>query len=704
MGSGLRWWRKGTPAATPAVPPHAPDDHPGTTAGRGGNGSAAAVIDAMPPATMPSGTVTFLFTDIEGSTRLWESQHGAMQGALARHDDLLRAAITSHSGHVFKTGGDSFCAAFPSAVDAAAAALAAQQKLQHEPWPEEARISVRMALHSATIEPRGGDYFGPPLNRVARLMAIAHGGQVVLSDTTRQSCEVALPENASLVSLGTHKLKDLAQPEPVFQLAHPDVRRRFPPLKQVQETTDDETPSIAVLPFANMSRDEENEYFADGLSDELLNVLAKVRGVRVASRTSAFSFKGKDIDVPTIAQKLNVANVLEGSVRKSGNRVRINAQLVQVMTDSHLWSETYDRQLDDIFAVQDDIAHSVVKELRRALRLDVEPAAEAAKVVAEVAAASKGRSENAEAYQFYLQARYHREQLTKDGTAKAIQFYLQSINVDPSYALAWAGLSRAYADQAGQNWVPFIDGFGRAKAAALRAIELEPMLAEAHAALGWVQRAFDWDWKGAETSFNRALELAPGSALVMNAAANMLGTLGKLGEAIELTRKATASDPLNVPLHRNLALYALAAGDWDEAERALTKVLDMSQQGGLTWCWLGYVAFAHGRYEQALELMQKEVTEIFRLVGLAVVHHALDNFNEYEAALHELIEKHGKDSPYQVAEVHASCHDYADAVEWLERAYAERDPGLAYLRMDPFMRDMYGHPRWEQFLVKMQLK
>ena len=648
--------------------------------------------------------MTFLFTDIEGSTRLWESQQGAMQGALARHDVVLRKAISSHAGHIFKTGGDSFCAAFASAAEAAAAAIAAQQQLQNEAWPDSARLSVRMALHTGNAEHRDGDYFGPPLNRVARLMAIAHGGQVLVSDTARQTCEAALPAEASLVSLGTHKLKDLSQPEFVFQLSHPNLRRRFPPLKQLVETTDDKTPSIAVLPFINTSRDDENEYFSEGLSDELLNVLAKVRGLRVASRTSAFSFKGKDIDIPTIAQKLNVANVLEGSVRKAGNRVRINAQLIHVMTDSHLWSETYDRQLDDIFAVQDDIAQSVVKELRRALQLEAPPAAlEAAKVVAEVAEASKGRSENAEAYQYYLQARFHREQLTREGAAKAIQFYLQSIHVDPGYALAWAGLSRAYADQAGQHWVPFVDGFGRAKAAALRAIELEPMLAEAHAALGWVQRAFDWDWKGAESSFNRALELAPGSTLVMNAAANMLGTLGKLDAAIEITRKATQSDPLNVPLHRNLALYALAAGEWDQAEHALRKVLDMSQQGGLTWCWLGYAAFAHGRYEEALELMHKEVTEIFRLVGLAVVHHALDNYVEYEAALHELIEKHGKDSPYQVAEVHASCRDYADAIEWLERAYAERDPGLAYLLMDPFMRDMHAYPRWQQFLRKMQL-
>jgi len=652
---------------------------------------------------LPGGTVTFLFTDIEGSTRLWESEHGAMQDALARHDALLRAAINSHAGHIFKTGGDSFCAVFANASEAAAAAIDAQQLLHREPWPDSARLSVRMALHTGPAEQRDGDYFGPTLNRVARLMAIANGGQVLISDVTRQTCESALPPESSLVSLGTHKLKDLSQPEFVFQLCHRELPRIFAPLRKIVETSDDKTPSVAVLPFVNMSRDEDNEYFADGLSEELLNVLAKVRGLRVASRTSAFSFKGKDVDVATMAQQLNVANILEGSVRKAGKRVRINTQLIQVMTDSHLWSETYDRELDDIFAVQDDIAQSVVTELRHALHLDVQPAVEAAKVVAEVAAASKGRSESAAAYQLYLQARFFREQLTREGTSKAIQFYLQSIHVDPGYALAWAGLSRAYADQAGQHWAPFVDGFHRAKAAAMRAIELEPQLAEGHAALGWVLRAFDWDWKGAEEHFNRALELAPGSTLVMNSAANMLGTLGKLSQAIELTKKATQSDPLNVPLLRNLALYALAAGEWDEAERALAKALEMSPQAGLTYCWLGYLAFAHGRYEEALDLMHKEVTEIFRVMGLAVVHHALENYGEYEKELAELIEKHGQDSPYQVAEVHAACRDFGKALEWLERAYAERDPGLAYLLMDPFMRDMFDDERWVPFLQKMKL-
>ena len=241
---------------------------------------------------LPKGTVTFLFTDIEGSTRLWETQHAAMQAALPRHDALVRHCIAAHGGHVFKTGGDAFCAAFHTASDALAAALEAQRALHREPWPDPVKIRVRMALHAGAVELRDGDYFGPPLNRVARLLSAGHGGQTLLSESTHDLGRDHLPPLATVRALGEHGLKDLARREAVFQLCHPDLPQTFPPLKTEMAPLDKETPSIAVLPFVNMSRDEDNEYFAGGLSEELLNVLAKIRGLRVASRTSAFLLKG----------------------------------------------------------------------------------------------------------------------------------------------------------------------------------------------------------------------------------------------------------------------------------------------------------------------------------------------------------------------------------------------------------------------------
>ena len=365
---------------------------------------------------LPTGTVTFLFTDIEGSTRLWEAHAAAMRAALARHDALLRDCIDHHDGHVFKTGGDAFCAAFHTASDGLAAALEAQRAFQREPWPEAAKLRVRMALHSGAVELRAGDYFGAPLNRVARLLAAGHGGQTLLSEATHDLCRDQLPPLASVKALGAHGFKDLGRPEAVFQVCHPDLPQSFPPLRSQAAPAEKDTPSIAVLPFVNMSGDEENEYFADGLSEELLNVLAKIRGLRVASRTSAFSFKGKDVDIPTVAQKLNVATVLEGSVRKSGKRVRITAQLIEVARRIRTCGRRpTTATLDDIFAVQDDIAQAVVKELRTALLGDARRGGTCRSREGS-ARGHDGRSDNPEAFQLYLQAKFHGERLTQADT------------------------------------------------------------------------------------------------------------------------------------------------------------------------------------------------------------------------------------------------------------------------------------------------
>jgi TolB-like protein/Flp pilus assembly protein TadD len=452
-----------------------------------------------------------------------------------------------------------------------------------------------------------------------------------------------------------------------------------------------------------MSRDEENEYFADGLSEELLNVLAKIKGFRVASRTSARTFKGKEIDIPSAAQQLQVANVLAGSVRKAGNRVRISTQLVEAAKDETVWSETYDRQLDDIFAVQDDIAQSVVHELRERLLGKPADGADAAKVIAEVQAASRGRSENAEAYRLYLQGQFFRDQLNQDATARAVECYQQALKLDPEYALALAGLSRGMSDLAGQNWIPRAEGYEIARTAAQKAVTLEPMLPEAHTALGWVLGWYDWNWKAADASFQRALELAPGSTLAINGAATFFGNLGNLDGAVGLFRRAVGLDPLNVPVGRNLGLYSLAAGALQEAEASLTKTLHISNQSGMTYCWRGLTRLALGRLDEALADMEKEVSPIFKLVGTSIVQHARGEFAASDAALAALISEYGGDSPYQVAEVYGGRGEADKAFEWLEKTYADRDPGLSYMKMDPNLASIRNDPRWLPLLRKIGL-
>jgi TolB-like protein/class 3 adenylate cyclase/Tfp pilus assembly protein PilF len=654
--------------------------------------------------TLPSGTVTFLFTDIEGSTQLWETQREAMTEALSRHDTLLRQCIESRGGHIFKTGGDAFCAAFATAAGAVEAALAGQRTLGRERWPVAAVIRSRMALHTGSAEMRDGDYFGAPLNQVARLLAVAHGGQTLLSEITRDLCRDRLPAETTLKSLGEHSLKDLARRETVFQLCHPDLPPAFPPLKTLLTPIDENVPSIAVLPFTDLSPEKDQEYFTDGLAEELLNVLSKVRGLRVASRTSAFSFKRKDVDIPTIAQKLNVATILEGSVRKSGKRVRITAQLIQVATDSHLWSETYDRELDDIFAMQDDIAQSVVKELRSALMGEKRDASASAAVKAEVQAAAKGRGENAEAYRLYLHGRFFEDRLTREDTAKAVGYYRQAVELDPEYALAWAGLSRVYSDQAGYSWdSDIIEGFGRAREAAERALQLEPDLGEGHAALGEIRRLYDWDWKGADASFRRALELSPGDARALREAGLLARLLGRADEALALVRRAAVLDPLSGTTHLALARSCYFADRLDEAEVEAKKALELNPNGALSHFWLGLTYLNQGRPVEAMEMFQREPHPTFRLLGLTNLHHACGRPAESEAALQELIETDSAGAAYQIALGYAYRGEKELAFEWLERAYVQRDPGVGSMKLSPPFRFMYSDPRWQAFLEKMGL-
>jgi adenylate cyclase len=654
-----------------------------------------------PRAALPGGTVTFLFTDIEGSTRLWEEQRAAMEVALPRHDALIRHCAAAQNGVVFKTVGDAFCVAFHTASDAIAAALEAQRALHRERWPDSARIRVRMALHTGAAEVRDGDYFGAPLNRVARLLAAGHGGQTLLSEATHDLCRDHLPPLASAKALGEHGLKDLARREAVFQLCHPELPLQFPALRTSMAPVDRETPSIAVLPFINMSRDEDNEYFADGLSEELLNVLAKIRGLRVASRTSAFFFKGKDIDLATIAQKLGVAAVLEGSVRKSGKRVRITAQLIEASSDSHLWSETYDRELDDIFAVQDDIAQSVVKELRAALLGENLGDKAAATAKAEVAQASTGRADDPEAYRLYLQGRHLLERINDVDVARSVELFKEALARDPDFALGWSGLAHAYLIQAGWGWAPLAEGYERGRDAAKRALALAPDLADAHVRLGQVYELHDWNWTAANDAYQRALVLAPNDPTTLTAVASITRVLGGMDKAIALYRRAVALDPLNSHAHRALGIWLIRTHAADEASKVLETTLELNPNAGMVHCLLAAARLEQGRFEEALALAERERLPLFREMARAMAQHALGRRAESDATMRRMVEEFGEGGAYQIAVAYAYRGDVDATFEWLESSYEQRDPGVVNIKADGFFDPLRSDPRWKALLRKM---
>ncbi|MFI4942792.1 MAG: protein kinase, partial [Burkholderiales bacterium] len=444
--------------------------------------------------------------------------------------------------------------------------------------------------------------------------------------------------------------------------------------------------SIAVLPFVDLSPAKDQEFFADGLSEELLNALARIPELRVTGRTSSFRFKGTQEDLRAIGTKLNVATLLEGSVRRAGNQVRITAQLVKAADGFHLWSETYDRQVDDVFAVQDEIARSVASALKVTLLQSGET-----------------QPPNAEAYQLRLRAVHHLGQATDKDTSEAKRLLERAIALDPRYADAWVGLATVYIREYEQ--ADTVDGreaaLAKQEETLDRALELDSANASAHARLARLRR-LRWDFAGAERSTRRSLELAPGSAVVVGYAAGLVSTLGRFDEAIALEKRSLEIEPLSFSSMHNLAFRYVAAGRAKEAEQAILKLIEVAPERPGACGILGDAYLMQGRAEEAIAEYEKEVEASGRLAGIAMARHHLGDHAASQASLDELVQKHGDES-MEIAAVHAYRGEADLAFARLERAYARRDPDLVYLKPSYFLRPLHGDPRWRALLTKMGL-
>lgn len=448
-------------------------------------------------------------------------------------------------------------------------------------------------------------------------------------------------------------------------------------------------PSIAVLPFADLSLEKNQEYFSDGLAEELLNALAKIPGLRVAARTSSFRFGGKAADTRLIGEKLNVATILEGSVRKQGNRARITAQLIKTADGFHLWSETFDREMNDIFAVQEEIAGAVTAALEITLLGN-----KTARTV---------RTTNAEAYNAYLQGLFFLGRRSKESLARAVGYFEQANRFDPNYAPAWAGLGITRINQAGWGHVSVEEGFREAREATARALDLDKDLGSAHSAMAAIRMDHDWDWTGAEESCQRALALEPGNARVVSSAGRLARYLGRFDEAIAHYRRGVAIDPLRPDAYHSLGIALHYAGRQEEAKEAIQKALELQPEMLNGHGFLGRIYLAQSSPQLALAAAQSETHPAFRLQGLALAYHAMGHQKESDANLAELIVKFRSDAPYQIAEVYAFKEKPDDAFYWLSRAYAEHDTGLSDIKADPLMNSLKSDPRYAALLKKMRL-
>jgi TolB-like protein/Tfp pilus assembly protein PilF len=448
------------------------------------------------------------------------------------------------------------------------------------------------------------------------------------------------------------------------------------------------TSSIAVLPFTDMSEKHDQEYFGDGMAEEILNLLAKIPGLTVIGRTSSFQFKGKNEDLRTIGSKLNAAYVLEGSVRTAGDDVRVTAQLINTTTGAHEWSESYERHIGDVLKLQDAIAATVARQLELTVPVN--------------ASALRASLKSVEAYKLLLRAWHAWDRQDKEGFEEGANLMRQALRLDPTSVLATADLAWIYESQAEFGFAPPAEGFERARRTALAALTLDPNSVDAHGVLARIHVVYDWDWPAADREYQQVAMLAPGSEAAFDRG-DLTLALGRWDEALSDAKAALKMDPLGSWHYLFLSWVQARRDDLPAAEAAARRTLDISPTYAFAHYYLGLVLIARGDRAGALAEMEREVDDGARISGLALAYQALGRKAESNAALARMLKEQAQDNAFGIAEVYAARGQAAEAVRWLERAYAQKDASLFYVKGDLPLKSIESDPRYKAFLRKMNL-
>jgi adenylate cyclase len=690
-----------------------------------------------------------MFTDMVGYSALSQRDDQLALELLEEHRRLLREIFPRFHGVEIKTIGDAFLVEFGSALEAAQCAIEIQRTLakrNHDVTPDR-RIELKIGIHIGDVVHREGDVYGDGVNIASRIEPLAGAGGICVSMDVERQIRNAL--EARFEKFAPAELKNIKLPMDLFRVVLPwetgaqaergaiRVSKKSPLLVLaaaivlaglplgwwlMQRSSRSRQPaataptnalpanpanapdqkSVAVLAFVNLSDDKGSEYFSDGVSEELLTVLQKIPGLRVAARTSAFSFKGKNATAQEIGQKLGVAHLVDGSVRKSGESVRIAARLTRTDTGEQLWSENYTRDLKDVFAVQTELAQTIVGQLRGQLT----GGAADPVIQAQVQAAEKGGTKNVEAHQQYLQGRFYSDRHSEKSAGEALAAYQRAVELDSAFALAWAGLAQTHVWCCEFSTAGGLTGFDThlagAREATARALSLEPNLPEALLARSEIQ-LFDSDWNGAAETLRTALALAPANPALLIAAGNLAVGQGDTERGITLYRQAVALDPVNPQARSFLAFNLAVTKQFAEAQAEYPRVVELNPAAPWAHAGLGLAFLLEGKFEEAAAAAKDEAAEWAKLLVVASARWGQKRIPESDAALARLTENFAETAAYQVGEVYAYRGEKDRAFEWLERARRQRDGGLASLRKDPLLVNLQGDPRWNAFLHKMGL-
>jgi adenylate cyclase len=639
------------------------------------------------------------FADVVEYTRLTaEDEDGALRLVRTFHD-VAGDTVEQYGGRVVKRIGDAVMAEFGSTQEAVSAALALLVGFGAETESRDLpRCELRIGIHlgEVTTAP-DGDLYGDGVNVAARLHSAAGPGQVVVSDDVAR--HLRHRREFQLEPLGSQELKGLAEPVAVFAARYAEDAFPAGPKPAAAHARparlEPSTPppavssrSIAVLPFTNLSPDPENEYFSDGVTEEILTVLAKIEDLKVISRTSAMRYKGSSQSLRQIGEELDVATILEGSVRRAGDRVRIAAQLIDARTDQHLWAERYDRDLEDIFAIQADVAERIVEALR--VRLSPRERSRLA-----------GRpTASVEAYQHYLKGLWYWNRRSPEDVQVARTWFEKAIAADPAFAAAHAGLAMSEVFVA--MWeAGTVKTLARGREAARRALELDPGLAEGHAALAQIH-LFDYDWEGAEREFRLALERNPGAADVRQLYSYYLGAMGRFDEAFAEIARAQELDPLSLVAITGEGDLCILARRYDDAVRLSLRALELDPTFGAARYPLAKAYYLSGRHEESIAEWER--------IGLLTpedAQAARAGLQKGEAAYLEGLIKMAPEKgapPSWVGSACAMVGRYDEAFEWLERAVETHDFLLVSLAVLPLYDPIRKDPRYQRLIERLGLQ
>ena len=696
-----------------------------------------------------------MFTDMVGYSALAQRDDKLALELLEEHRRLLREIFPRFHGTEIKTIGDAFLVEFGSALEAAQCGIEIQRTLakRNHDVGADRRIELKIGIHIGDVMHRDGDVYGDGVNIASRIEQLAGAGGICVSMDVERQIRNAL--EARFEKFGSADLKNISLPMDLFRIVLPwesgakvapraaSASKKSPvavliaalvvigllggvwwlverpkrdhtnnasesakALPAAEAKAPDQN-SVAVLPFVNLSDDKGGEYFSDGVSEELLTVLQKIPGLHVAARTSAFSFKGKNATAQEIGQKLGVAHLVEGSIRRSGDSVRIAARLSRVDTGEELWSENYTRDLKDVFAVQAELAQTIVAQLRgRFAGADAGSTAKE-KIQAEVQAAAKGGTKNVEAHEAYLQGRFFINRHSEKEADQARAAFQRAVELDPNFALAWAGLAQThiwycnYATEGGQK------GFNAHLAAARESLEkaltIEPDLPEALSARSVIETNFDYNWKGATETLRKALALAPEDPALLMEAGNLAAIRSEVARGQELVRHAVSVDPVNALARAFYASSLSAAGHYEEARAEYARVIELNPSAPNSHASVGLCYLLEGKFDEAVAAAEHDSADWARLLVVSSARWSQKRVTESDAALRELIAKYGETAAYQIAEVYGYRNDKDHAFEWLERARQQRDAGVPGLRADLLLKNLHSDPRWNALLHTMGL-